>query len=103
MQPLFLNLFWSYLPELLVAFYKLQHFCQVLLKSVSLLEIKFWINSLKSFQVLCSFLDMATVWHGLQYVKVCNCTGAICFKKNQFKLGFFREFQQGIVKSIQVI
>lgn len=24
-------------------------------------------------------------------------------KKKQFKLGFFREFQQGIVKSIQVI
>lgn len=25
--PLFLILLWSYLPELLVAFYKLQHLC----------------------------------------------------------------------------
>lgn len=76
-----------------------QHFCQMLLKPVSLLEIRFHVNSLRSCLVPCSFLNVAAAWHGfafLQYVKVCNCTGIYKNKQYWCRLRFSREFQQDI-------
>lgn len=46
-----------------------------------------------------AFLNMTTVWHGfvfLQYVKLCNCKSMYKNKQYWWRLGFSREFQQGV-------